>query len=118
MESEALMFYEFADNGWELTYQVILPISLVTKVNGNYNITENILNFVEAPYGKIPLSTTTNPPDSRDWSGISTSSSFQGRSFMRSGVPNTVNDTYYKNVVFDDISSEFNGINKEFQFKI
>ena len=91
--------------------------SLVTKVNGNYNITENVLNFVEAPYGKIPLSTTTNPPDSRDWSGISTSSSFQGRSFMRSGVPNTVNDTYYKNLVFDDISAEFNGINKDFDLK-
>ena len=91
--------------------------SLVTKVNGNYNITENILNFVEAPYGKIPLSTTTNPPDSRDWTGISTSSSFQGRSFMRSGIPNTVNDTYYKNLVFDDISSEFNGINKDFDLK-
>ena len=91
--------------------------TLVTKVNGNYNITENILNFVEAPYGKIPLSTTTNPPDSRDWSGISTSSSFQGRSFMRSGVPNTVNDTYYKNLVFDDISAEFNGINKDFDLE-
>ena len=91
--------------------------TMVTKVTGNYNITENILNFVEAPYGKIPLSTTTNPPDSRDWSGISTSSSFQGRSFMRSGVPNTVNDTYYKNLVFDDISSEFNGINKDFNLE-
>ena len=91
--------------------------TMVTKVNGNYNITENILNFVEAPYGKIPLSTTTNPPDSRDWSGISTSSSFQGRSFMRSGVPNTVNDTYYKNLVFDDISAEFNGINKDFDLE-
>jgi len=91
--------------------------SLVTKVNGNYNIVENVLNFVEAPYGQIPLSTTTNPPDSRDWTGISTSSSFQGRSFMRSGVPNTVNDTYYKNVVFDDISSEFNGINKDFDLE-
>jgi len=91
--------------------------TMVTKVNGNYNITENILNFVEAPYGKIPLSTTTNPPDSRDWTGISTSSSFQGRSFMRSGVPNTLNDTYYKNLVFDDISAEFNGINKDFDLK-
>jgi len=91
--------------------------SLVTKVNGNYNIVENILNFVEAPYGKIPLSTTTNPPDSRDWTGISTSSSFQGRTFMRSGVPNTVNDTYYKNQVFDDISAKFNGFNKDFDLK-
>ena len=91
--------------------------SLVTKVNGNYNIVENQLNFVEAPYGKIPLSSTTNAPDDRDWTGISTSSSFQGRTFMRSGVPNTINDTYYKNLVFDDISSKFNGINKDFDLK-
>ena len=53
--------------------------SLVTKVNGNYNIVENVLNFTEAPYGNTPLSTTTNPPDSRDWTGIATSSSFNGR---------------------------------------
>ena len=90
---------------------------LVTKVNGNYNIVENVLNFVEAPYGQIPLSTSTNPPDSRDWTGISTSSSFQGRSFMRSGVPNTTNDAYYKNLVFDDISAQFNGVNKNFDLE-
>ena len=36
---------------------------------------------------------------------------------MRSGVPNTLNDTYYKNLVFDDISAEFNGINKDFDLK-
>ena len=91
--------------------------TMVTKVNGNYNITENILNFVEAPYGKIPLSTTTNPPDSRDWTGISTSSSFQGRSFIRSGALGGVTETYAKNYIFDDISSEFNAVNKDFTLK-
>ena len=63
--------------------------ALVTKVAGNYNIVDNHLNFVEAPYGNTPIGSTTNPPDERDWTGITTSSSFQGRSFMRSGVPNT-----------------------------
>ena len=91
--------------------------SLVTKVNGNYNIVENVLNFVEAPFGNLPLSTSTNPPDSRDWTGISTSSSFQGRSFMRSGIQNTSNDTYYKNYIFDDISEQFNGIKDDFILK-
>ena len=57
--------------------------ALVTKVKGNYNIVENVLNFTEAPYGNTPLSTTTNAPDDRDWTGIATSSSFNGRVFMR-----------------------------------
>jgi len=81
---------------------------LVTKVNGNYNIIDNIITFTEAPYGNTPLGTSTNSPDERDWTGISTSSSFHGRSFIRSGITDSSNDTYHKNYVFDDISSGFN----------
>ena len=91
--------------------------SLVTKVNGNYNIVENVLNFTEAPYGNTPLSTTTNPPDSRDWTGIATSSSFNGRMFMRSGETDTSNETYYQNYIFDDISQDFNGTTSSFDLK-
>ena len=91
--------------------------ALVTKVVGNYNIVENILNFVEAPYGNTPLGTSTNPPDERDWTGISTSSSFQGRTFLRSGITNSTNETYYKNYVFDDISSGFDGDTRNFDLK-
>ena len=32
--------------------------TVVTKVDGNYNIVDNTLNFVEAPYGNVPLSTS------------------------------------------------------------
>ena len=91
--------------------------TLVTKVVGNYNIVDNTLNFAESPYGNIPLGTTTNPPDERDWLGISTSSSFQGRSFMRSGTKNTTNETYYNNYIFDDISLKFNATQKDFILK-
>jgi len=90
---------------------------LVTKVIGNYNIVENTLNFVAAPYGNTPIGSTTNPPDERDWTGITTSSSFQGRAFLRSGTPAGSNETYSKNYVFDDISSKFNGTNKNFNLK-
>ena len=69
---------------------------LVTKVVGNYNIVRNTLNFVEAPYGNTPIGTITNPPDQRDYVGISTSSTFQGRSFLRTAAPNTANETYHK----------------------
>jgi hypothetical protein len=89
----------------------------VNKVFGNYNIVDNIINFVEAPYGNIPISSTTNPPDSRDWVGITTGSKFQGRSFMRSGEINGTESTYAKNYVYDDMSASFNGLNKTFTLK-
>ena len=59
---------------------------LVTKVVGNYNIVANTLTFSEAPFGNVPVGSPTNPPDQRDYVGISTSSMFQGRSFMRTSL--------------------------------
>ena len=88
--------------------------SLITKVVGNYNIVDNTLNFSEAPYGNIPLSSPTNEPDEIDWTGISVSSTFQGRVFLRSGTPNSSDETYHKNYIFDDISNNFNGSEKDF----
>ena len=90
---------------------------LVTKVVGNYNIVGNTLNFVEAPYGNTPIGSTTNPPDQRDYLGITTSSTFQGRSFMRTAQANTANETYYKNYILDDISEQFNGVENVFTLK-
>ena len=92
--------------------------ALVTKVQGSYNIIDNVLNFTEAPYGNIPISSTTNPPDSRDWVGIATGSHFNGRVFLRSGITNSSNETYYNNNVFEDISSQFNGTVSSFDLKV
>ena len=50
----------------------------VTKVDGAYNIVDNIINFYTAPQA-YTLSSITNPPDERDWTGITTFSKFQGR---------------------------------------
>tara|TARA_Y100001938_G_scaffold20319_1_gene25612 strand:+ start:4284 stop:18035 length:13752 start_codon:yes stop_codon:yes gene_type:complete len=91
--------------------------TLVTKINGNYNIIDNVCTFAEAPFGNVPLSSTTNAPDERDWIGIATGSSFQGRTFMRSGVEDEANETYYRNLIFDDFSNDFNGIDKSFTLK-
>ena len=91
--------------------------ALVTKVTGNYNIVDNTINFIEAPFGKTPFSSTTNRSDERDWVGISTGSSFQGRSFMRSGITNSTDESYHKNYIYSDISSGFNGTAKEFTLK-
>ena len=91
--------------------------SVVTKVNGDYNIVDNIINFVTAPHGLTPIGSTTNPPDSRDFVGIETHSTFSGRSFIRSGFTNGNSEPYSYNYIFDDISSGFNGTKNTFTLK-
>ena len=86
----------------------------ITKISGNYNIVDNIINFVDAPKGKVPIGTITNPPDQRDWTGITTYSSFQGRTFLRSGIPNSSDETYSKNYIFDDLSEQFDAQTSDF----
>ena len=51
--------------------------SSVELMGGNYNIVNNTINFVQAPYGAIPIGTSTNGPDNRDFTGITTFSTFQ-----------------------------------------
>lgn len=89
--------------------------SLVRKYEGNYTIIDNKLNFIEAPYGKVPPVTTK--PDERDWTGIQTSSTFDGRVFLRSASVGSTIPAYDNNYIFDDISSEFDGIAKSFTLK-
>ena len=91
--------------------------SLVNKVVGSYNIVDNNLSFAAAPYGNVPQTYSTSPPDEQDWVGISTGSSFSGRCFMRSGIQGSSNDTYSKNYIFDDIATGFNGITSTFTLR-
>ena len=90
----------------------------VTKIRGNYDILDSYINFMEAPPGKNPVGSVTNPPDDRDWTGITTSSSFHGRSFMRSGVTDGTDETYKLNYQYDDISQDFTGQQKDFSLKV
>jgi hypothetical protein len=87
---------------------------LVRIVSGNYNIIDSTIHFADAPYGLTPIGSVTNPPDDRDWTGIGTYSTFQGRTFLRSGVKNNAQETYEANYIFDDISDQFTGIGKTF----
>ena len=92
---------------------------LVEKLSGEYNIIGNTLNFASAPKGPEPVGVTTaEDPDEVDWEGITGRSSFQGRSFMRSGVSDTINETYNENYIFDNISNNFTGIRSEFSMKV
>jgi len=91
--------------------------SLVTKITGNYNIVDNTINFVDAPKGLTPIGSSTNSPDERDWTGISTSAKFQGRTFLRNASIGSTNETYSKNYIFDDISDQFDASTKHFILK-
>ena len=91
--------------------------STITKLGGNYNIVENRIHFAAAPFGKNPISSITNPPDSRDFTGITTSSSFQGRTFLRSAPKRSDKETYSDNYIFDDISTNFTGVSSDFILK-
>ena len=90
----------------------------ITKLRGGYNIVDNYVNFAEAPSGLNPVQLPTNPPDSRDWVGITTSSSFNGRVFLRSGTKGSTTEAYSQNYLYDDISQQFTGKDKEFSLSI
>ena len=88
---------------------------LVEKLSGEYNIVGNTLNFASAPKGPDPVGVAvTVDPDGVDWVGLTTTSTFQGRSFMRSGVTDTTNETYSQNYIYDNVSFQFTGIRSEF----
>ena len=89
----------------------------IEKFVGNFSVTNNTLNFVNAPFGNVPIGSTTNPPDERDFTGITTSSTFSGRVLTKRGVTSSTTETYNNNFVFDDISHQFTGITSEFILK-
>ena len=88
--------------------------STVTKIEGNYNIVDNTIHFASSPYGKTPIGTTSGSPNDYDYVGISTFSTFSGRAFIRSGIPDTNEEPYTRNYVFDDISQNFTGYTTSF----
>jgi hypothetical protein len=87
---------------------------LIRIIEGNYNIIDSTIHFVEAPYGPTPIGSITNPPNDRDWTGITTHSTFQGRTFLRTGRANTSQETYSTNYIFNNVSNAFNGYDNTF----
>ncbi len=91
--------------------------AVITKIVGNYNVVGNTINFASAPYGPKPIGDEKNRPDSRDFSGITTFSTFSGRVFLRSGITDSDIEPYTFNYVLDDIADQFNGITTSFTLK-
>jgi hypothetical protein len=91
--------------------------SLVRKFNGNYNISNNRIYFTAPPYGLVPKSDPSDPFDEKDYFGIQTKSSFDGRVFLRSGVPLSSDKSYTGNFIFDNLNDQFDGFENEFLLK-
>ena len=92
---------------------------IVEKMSGNYNIVDSTLNFASAPIGNRPkVGVSTSPPNERDFVGITTTSSFSGRIFNRSGIKGGSTKAYAANYNIDDISQQFDGQTKEFTLKV
>ena len=92
---------------------------IVEKMSGNYNIVDSTLNFAAAPIGNRPkIGVSTSPPNERDFVGITTTSSFSGRIFNRSGIKGGSTKAYAANYNIDDISQQFDGQTKEFTLKV
>ena len=77
----------------------------ITKYLGNYQIVRDTINFTDAPKGsKGPV-------------GLTTTSTFTARAFIRSGIPNGSDETYARNYVFDSIENQFTGVSTSFILK-
>ena len=93
--------------------------STITKFTGNYNVVDNDLHFSEALWGDIPVGMgTTGTSNNIDYTGLTTSSRFSGRVFLRSSINEAFTTSFVKaydnNIVFDDLSTKFNGITTSF----
>jgi hypothetical protein len=96
---------------------------IITKQVGNYSVVNNNLHFIEGPWGNLPvgLGTTAQDAGDVDYTGLTTSSRFSGRIFLRSALNQAFTTSflpaYDNNYVYDDISNQFNGINTSFTLK-
>ena len=91
--------------------------SLVTKVKGNYNISGNTIHFSRPPYGRVPILNPIGRSDELDYINLEIKSKFNGRVFLRSGIPNSDIEAYTYNYIFDDVSDQFTGYNSDFGLK-
>lgn len=83
----------------------------VVKQTGAYQIVDNIIYFPVPPFDKSPTTDfTRTDPEERDYVGLETFSTFNGRVFLRSGFEDTNIGPYETNFLLDDISNQFLGI--------
>ena len=71
--------------------------STITKFTGNYNIVDNDIHFSEGLWGDIPVGMgTTGNSNEIDYTGLTTSSRFSGRVFLRSSINEAFTTSFVK----------------------
>lgn len=86
----------------------------VVRVSGNYQIVDNIIYFPVPPFEKSPTTDfERKDPLDRDYVGLETFSTFDGRVFLRSGFQDSSIGPYDRNYLLDDISQQFLGISTQ-----
>jgi hypothetical protein len=89
--------------------------STITKFQGNYNIIENILYFISAPYGNELDRLNENISGSDlEYTNLDVRSKFSGRVFLRSGIPLGNEEAYKTNYLFDSLNESFDGYKRSF----
>jgi hypothetical protein len=89
--------------------------STINKMQGNYNIIENIIYFADSPYGNELSRIDQNISGSDlEYTNLDSRSRFNGRVFLRSGVPFGNEEAYEKNYLFDSLSDYFDGYKNSF----
>jgi hypothetical protein len=95
----------------------------IVKLSGTYNIIDNTINFIEPMWGNLPIGfgTTATSSGEVDYAGLTTSSRFSGRVFIRSALNQAFTTSFVRayetNYIFDDLSDQFNGITTQFTLK-
>jgi hypothetical protein len=95
----------------------------IVKLSGTYNIIDNTINFIEPMWGNLPIGfgTTASSSGEVDYAGLTTSSRFSGRVFIRSALNQAFTTSFVRayetNYIFDDLSDQFNGITTQFTLK-
>jgi hypothetical protein len=89
--------------------------SIITKVQGNYNIVGNFIYFAAAPYGNELSRLEQNGSGSDlEYTNLDVRSKFSGRVFLRSGIPLGDEDAYKTNYLFDSLDNYFDGYERTF----
>jgi len=79
--------------------------SAVTVVRGDFNIVNDVIYFTQPPYGKITYGQSSN--NTGFTTSLSITSSFEGRAFSRKF--DAISKPNDKNLILDDISTQFTG---------
>ena len=77
----------------------------VIKFLGSYEIVKDTINFTDAPKGE------------KGPAGLTTTSTFVGRVFTHTGIPDGSQETYTNNFVFDTFEDQFTGQETDFILK-